>query len=107
MSEALNDLAFWGDLELLNALLEPVSAVIMAVQADNATLADMTRYWVYLGQELLKQMPQLPIGACTARNDLETCLQSVEPNWHAFHTLASRQASRSTSRRPTAGARGR
>ncbi len=66
MSEALNDRAFWGGLELLNALLEPVSAVITAVQADDATLADVTRYWVYLGQELLKQIPLLPIGARTA-----------------------------------------
>jgi len=66
VSEALNDRAFWGGLELLNALLEPVSAVIMAVQADDATLADVTRYWVYLGQELLKQITMLPIGAGTA-----------------------------------------
>jgi len=66
VAEALNSAAFWGDLEMLNALLAPFTAVIMAMQADDATLADATRYWVYLGQELLKQISQLPIGACTA-----------------------------------------
>ncbi len=51
---------------MLNALLAPFSAVIMAMQADDATLADATRYWVYLGQELLRQISRLPFGARTA-----------------------------------------
>jgi len=66
VAEALHSAAFWGDLEMLNALLAPFSAVIMAMQADDATLADATRYWVYLGQELLRQISQLPTGARTA-----------------------------------------
>ena len=65
VAEALSNQVFWGELQLLNALLEPFSAVIAAVQAGAATLADVTRYWVYLGQELLKQFLELPIGACT------------------------------------------
>ena len=109
MSEALNDRAFWGGLELLNALLEPVSAVITTMQADDATLADATRYWAYLGQELLKQIPMLPIGAGTALFWWYGYLPSGCGARVARvpHPSVSRQASRSTSRRPTAGARGR
>ena len=66
VAETLKSMSFWGNLQLLNAVLEPFSAVIMAVQADNATLADVIRYWVYLGQQLLKQISELPVGARTA-----------------------------------------
>eukprot|EP00898_Chlorokybus_atmophyticus_P001866 jgi/Chlat1/2680/Chrsp18S02986 len=43
---------FWDGLSALCQLLEPFSKVISAVQADNATLADITRYWLYLAKAI-------------------------------------------------------
>ena len=86
VAEALSTQVFWGELDLLNALLEPLSAVIAAVQAGAATLADATRYWVYLGQELLKQMCELPIGARTTL--LLVTWRPAYRDWSPTDTLA-------------------
>jgi hypothetical protein len=39
--QLLQDLHFFGDLGLLDAVLEPISWVIMAVQRKTATMADV------------------------------------------------------------------
>lgn len=39
----LQDRAYWQDLDALCQLLQPISQAIMAIQARNATLADVTR----------------------------------------------------------------
>jgi hypothetical protein len=41
--QLLQDLHFFGDLGLLDAVLEPISWVIMAVQRKTATMADVAR----------------------------------------------------------------
>jgi hypothetical protein len=43
---------FWEQIELLCSVLAPYSQVIMAVQANSTTLADITRYWIYLARKL-------------------------------------------------------
>lgn len=48
----LDDRSFWSRLDMLNQLLEPVVCVLMGVQADNTTLADVARYWLYLMDKL-------------------------------------------------------
>lgn len=88
VAEALNSQSFWGELQLLNAQLEPFSAVISAVQAGAATLADVTRYWVYLGQELLKQFPELPMGA-RATLFLVTAFRPAFREWSPTDTLST------------------
>jgi hypothetical protein len=40
----LRDNEFWGGLEALCNLLQPISQAIMAIQGANATLADVTRW---------------------------------------------------------------
>jgi hypothetical protein len=48
----LGDLSWWVQLTDLCNLLEPFNKVVMAVQADTTTLADLTRYWLYLAREV-------------------------------------------------------
>lgn len=42
----------WMRLQAMSKLLQPLSEVIMAIQAKKATIADVTRYWLYLGRAL-------------------------------------------------------
>ena len=46
----LTDEMFFIELKQLCQLLVPFTLVIMAVQSDNATLADVMRYWLYLAR---------------------------------------------------------
>lgn len=55
----------WENWKLLCRLLEPIAKVIEAVQRDHATLADVTRYWLYVARELAAVLPSLPSGAPT------------------------------------------
>eukprot|EP00898_Chlorokybus_atmophyticus_P007964 jgi/Chlat1/8169/Chrsp76S07652 len=48
----IDDHSFWEGLASLCELLQPFSKVIMAVQAADATLADITRYWLYLARAI-------------------------------------------------------
>ncbi len=48
---------FWEQLEVLCSVLAPYSQVIMAVQSNTTTLADIVRYWIYLARELLRLCP--------------------------------------------------
>jgi hypothetical protein len=43
---------FWQKLRTLHHLLKPFSDVIMSIQSNDATLSDVTRYWIYLTQSL-------------------------------------------------------
>lgn len=43
VSDTLQDAAFWADLGKLNKVLAPLSKVIMQVQGDATTLADVVR----------------------------------------------------------------
>jgi hypothetical protein len=48
------DRTYWEQLGSLCQVLAPFSQVVMAVQGDGTTLADITRYWIYLARELKK-----------------------------------------------------
>jgi hypothetical protein len=50
----LQDRNWWTRIDALNALLEPFSKVIMAVQAERSSMADVARYWIFLARELPK-----------------------------------------------------
>jgi hypothetical protein len=50
---------FWAGLEVLSMMLEPFSQVVMAIQAKTATLADTTRYWLYLARSFRAELPKL------------------------------------------------
>jgi hypothetical protein len=43
VEDILDDGAFWADLSKLNKVLAPVCKVIMVVQGDSTTLADICR----------------------------------------------------------------
>ncbi|GAQ83561.1 hypothetical protein KFL_001530040 [Klebsormidium nitens] len=45
---------FWSKLETLCTVMQPFSEVVMAVQSRTATLADIFRYGIYLGQKVKK-----------------------------------------------------
>jgi hypothetical protein len=62
LQEALSDFDWWAKLQKLNKLLQPFSEVIMAIQSQQSTLADVSRYWLYLAQQLKLQLPFLPNG---------------------------------------------
>lgn len=44
VADTLEDAAFWASLGNLNKVLSPISKVIMVVQGDATTLADVSRY---------------------------------------------------------------
>ena len=48
----LCDLQTWSGLRALLTVLEPIADVVMAAQASNSTLADMTRYWLYTARAM-------------------------------------------------------
>jgi hypothetical protein len=43
VEQTLGDAAFWADLAKLNKMLAPICRVIMVVQGDSTTLADVSR----------------------------------------------------------------
>lgn len=55
----INDPSFWKSLEQLVRLLQPLTEVIMAIQGDHSTLADVTRYFLYLARQLEIMLPAL------------------------------------------------
>lgn len=63
--DILSNRTFWIFLDGLCQLLEPLSQVVKAIQATTATLADVTRYWLYLGRAMRLKLPisGLPSGA--------------------------------------------
>lgn len=58
-----NDL-FWFTLEALVKLMTPFTKVVTAIQTRQALLADVLRYFLYLGKEIsnLQYLPHLPRG---------------------------------------------
>eukprot|EP00898_Chlorokybus_atmophyticus_P001775 jgi/Chlat1/2599/Chrsp178S02496 len=54
------DREFWDGLGAIDKLLQPFTKVIMAAQCARTTLADVTRYWLYLAQQLKTLASQLP-----------------------------------------------
>ena len=48
VADIIIDPEFWTSLKTLEALLAPLSNVIMGVQANTTMVADITRYWAYL-----------------------------------------------------------
>lgn len=60
----IDDEDFWLDLKVLCNLLEPLSKVVMAIQSDTTKLADVTRYWLYLANEIAKAAARAPYGNC-------------------------------------------
>lgn len=60
LKDALSDFAWWANLQRLEKVMKPFSEVIMAIQSYQATLADVSRYWLYLAQQMKLQLPFLP-----------------------------------------------
>jgi hypothetical protein len=54
---------WWSDLQQVHELLRPFAEVVMAIQAHDSTLADVTRYWLYLNQATEALLPQLSSAA--------------------------------------------
>lgn len=48
--ELLDDAIFWIEVGSLCKLLEPFSQAVMAIQSDRSSMADVTRYWIYLAR---------------------------------------------------------
>lgn len=57
--ETLEDFQFWAKVKVMDTLLAPFSRVVMAVQRDSATLADITRYWLYLNVQVRAVLPSI------------------------------------------------
>ncbi len=55
----LTDPMFFIALEQVCQLLVPFTLVIQAIQSDNATLADVMRYWIFLGRSMQKLVANL------------------------------------------------
>ena len=55
----IRDRVFWASTEVLNKILVPFSKVMTAIQAKTATLADITRYWLYLARVLREELPKV------------------------------------------------
>ena len=55
----IRDRVFWASAEVLNKILVPFSKVMTAIQAKTATLADITRYWLYLARVLREELPKV------------------------------------------------
>jgi hypothetical protein len=51
-SSLLRNRHFWAKVEAVDRVLTPLSKVVMASQADESTLADLTRYWLFLAKSL-------------------------------------------------------
>lgn len=54
----IKDRVFLASAEVLNRIFVPFSKVMTAIQAKTATLADITRYWLYLARVLRKVLPK-------------------------------------------------
>ena len=57
------DRQVWAAGEVLSAVLEPFSQVVMAIQSQSANLADTTRYWLYLAKAFKAELPKLTHAA--------------------------------------------
>jgi hypothetical protein len=70
VARLLRDLRFWEDIIVLEKALSPFSKVIMAIQARASTLADVTRYMIYLSLVLQRflELRSLPTGILTRRS---------------------------------------
>lgn len=55
----IEDRQFWAGAEVLSKLLVPFSQVVMAIQSKSATVADTTRYWLYLAKSFKAELPKL------------------------------------------------
>ena len=62
LREIISDRNFWSGCETLCKLLEPFSQIITAIQLQSATLADVTRYWLYLAKALQGLLKYLQDG---------------------------------------------
>jgi hypothetical protein len=87
----LNSRLFWTKLEALCKLLEPFSRVIGGVQGDATTLADVTRYWLYLAQDLLELL-QSQVVECFSDEYKQHIGMSYNMRVNQLDTVLSRLA---------------
>lgn len=61
---------FWLYIKAICKLLEPLSQAVTAIQSSKSTLADVTRYWLYLARALQNELPRcgLPEGELLCQN---------------------------------------
>jgi hypothetical protein len=62
VEELVSDRQYFTDLKALCKVLAPFSKVIMAVQRQHSTIADLGRYLLYLGKELEAALVAMPAG---------------------------------------------
>ena len=78
----IRDRVFWASIEVLNKILVPFSKVMTAIQDKTATLADITRYWLYLARVMRDELPKVAAASdedsscCLAANFSVNCLTS-------------------------------
>ena len=71
----IGDRQFWAAADVLSKLLNPFSQVVMAIQAKTATVADVTRYWLYLARCFKAELPKLAyVGGEIPGHTLMLCL---------------------------------
>jgi hypothetical protein len=63
VADNLRNDVFFKDVGFLIEVLRPVAKVIMAVQGAHTTLADVTRYWLYLARALLEVVDSTLVDA--------------------------------------------
>jgi hypothetical protein len=79
----IRDRVFCASAEVLNKIFVPFSKVMMAIQAKTATLADITRYWLYLARVLREELPK--VAAAGGKNiSCCYCCQSNAIWQHGF-----------------------
>ncbi len=82
---------FWAGAEVLSSLLVPFSQVVMAIQAKSATVADVTRYWLYLARSFKAELPKLThAGGETFWSD-DTCPGSEPSTLYWCENVAEMQ----------------
>lgn len=64
--EICEDMYFWLHLRMLNQVLLPLAEVTMAIQGNNSTLLDVTRYMVYVRNKLQGQLAKIDRGTCAS-----------------------------------------
>ena len=85
----IRDRVFWASLEVLNKILVPFSKVMTAIQAKTATLADITRYWLYLARVMREELPKVAAAGgedssrCIAATFTIICTASQAGSWSA------------------------
>ncbi|CAN0001141.1 unnamed protein product [Phaeothamnion confervicola] len=79
---------FWRQLRKFLKLLLPISKVITMVQSDECTLADITRFWLYLAKDLVDVMAASELTAEYISHAAAQYIRRVQALHLDLHRLA-------------------